>query len=144
MRKGFNRQRPKSGPGRLLGIIPILVLMLSLAWIWKADMVKEYYSTMKDFEAREKTLMTENAHLKGELTELKSLTNVNNVVTKRFGLTQNVSSRVFLQDPIKPAGRMSKFHLVDMQEITDWLERAVFKSGHVTAEEQKNMKTERK
>ncbi len=118
--------------------------MLSLTWIWKADKVKEYYSTMKDFEAREKTLMTENAHLKGELTELKSLTNVNNVVTKRFGLTQNVSSRVFLQDPIKPAGRMSKYHLVDMQEITDWLERAVFKSGHVTAEEQKNMKTERK
>ncbi len=143
MRKGYRRRRPKTGPGRLLGIIPILVLLLSLAWIWKADKVKEYYSTMKNLEDREKSLATENSRLKGELTELKSLTKVNKVVTKRFGLTQNVSSRVFLQDPIKPAGRVSRFHLVDMQEITDWLERAVFKSGHVTAEEQKNMKTGR-
>jgi len=143
MRKGYRRRRPKTGRGGLLGIIPILVLLLSLAWIWKADKVKEYYSTMKNLEDREKSLATENSRLKGELTELKSLTNVNKVVTKRFGLTQNVSSRVFLQDPIKPAGRVSRFHLVDMQEITDWLERAVFKSGHVTAEEQKNMKTGR-
>lgn len=141
MRKGYRRKRPKTGRGRLLGIIPVLVLLLSLAWIWKADKVKEYYSTMKHFEARKKTLTTENSRLKGELTELKSLTNVNNVVTKQFGLTQNVSSRVFFRDPIKPRGRMSKFHLVDMPEITDWLEQAVFKSGYITAEEPKNEKT---
>ena len=99
---------------------------------------------MKNLEIRRKTLTTENSRLKSELTKLKSLTNVNKVVTRQFGLTQNVSSRVFLQDPVKPAGRVSRFHLVDMQEITDWLERAVFKSGHVTAEEQQNIKTGRK
>ncbi len=140
MRKGYRRKQPKTGRGGLLGIIPILVLLLSLAWIWKADKVKEHYSTMKNFEVRKKTLRTENSRLKGELAELKSLTNVNSIVTKRFGLTQNVSSRVFFHDPIKPTGRMSKFHLVDMPEITDWLERAVFKSGYITAEEQKNEK----
>ncbi len=144
MRKSYKRRRPEKRRGGLLVIIPILVLLLSLAWIWKADKVKEYYSTMKNLQVRKKALTTDNSHLKGKLTELKSLTNVNNVVTRRYGLTQNVSSRTFLRDPIKPAGRMSKFHLVDMQEITDWLEQAVFKSGHITAEEQKNMKAGRK
>jgi hypothetical protein len=144
MRKSYRRRRPEKRRGRFLGIIPIMVLLLSLAWIWKADKVKEHYSTMKNLEVRKKALTTDNSRLKGELTELKSLTNVNNIVTKRYGLTQNVSSRVFLRDPVKPAARMSKFHLVDMQEITDWLERAVFKSGHITAEERKNMKAGRK
>jgi hypothetical protein len=141
MRKGYKRRQLKTGRRGFIGVIPILVLFLSLAWIWKADRVKEHYSTMKNLETRRKTLTTENSRLKSELTKLKSLTNVNKVVTRQFGLTQNVSSRVFLQDPVKPAGRVSRFHLVDMQEITDWLERAVFKSGHVTAEEQQNIKT---
>jgi hypothetical protein len=144
MRKGYRRKRPENRRGGLLGIILFLVLLLSLAWIWKADKVKEYYSTMKNLEDRKKSSMTENSHLKGKLTELKSLTSVNKVVTERFGLTQNVSGRVFLQDPIRSAGHVGKFHLVDMQEVTDWLERAVFKSGHVTAEEQQNIKRERK
>ncbi len=99
---------------------------------------------MKNLEATKKAFATANSRLNGELAELKSLTNVNNVVTKRFGLTQNVSSRIFLRDPIRPSSHVSKFHLVDMQEITDWLERAVFKSGHVTAEEQRNMSKGRK
>lgn len=144
MPREYRRRRPKNRRGGLLGIIPILVLLLSLAWIWKADKVKEYYSTMKNLEDRKKSLRTENSHLKGELAELKSLTRVNKVVTEQFGLTQNVSSRVFLQEPIKPAGHVGKFHLVDMQEVTDWLERAVFKSGQVTAEEQQNLKKRQK
>jgi hypothetical protein len=99
---------------------------------------------MKNLETQKKILISENSRLKGQLTEMKSLTNVNKIVADRFGLTQDVSSRVFIRDPIKPSGHISKFHLVDMEEITDWLERAVFKSGHITAEEQQDIKTERK
>jgi hypothetical protein len=144
MRKGYRRNRPQSRRGGFFGVILFLVLLLSLAWIWKADKVKEYYSTMKNLEDIKKSSITENSHLKSSLTELKSLTSVNKVITERFGLTQNVSARVFLQDPVRSAGHTGKFHLVDMQEVTDWLERAVFKSGHVTAEEQQNSKKERK
>ena len=112
--------------------------MLSLIWVWKADMVKEYYSQMKNLEEQKKVLQRENARLSGQLSELKSLTRVDRIVTERFGLTQNVAGRMTIEDPVRRRPAEERFLLVDNEKISDWLERAVFQSGSISAREQES------
>jgi hypothetical protein len=116
-------------------VIPLVALLLSLVWIWKADMVKEHYSRMKSLEEQKRTLERENSRLSGELSDLKSLARVHRVATERFGLTQDVAGRTTLEDPVKRRPAPERFYLVDTEEITDWLERAVFQSGSISARE---------
>lgn len=117
-------------------MIPLAVLLLSLVWVWKADMVKVLYSRMKNLEEAKRTLERENSRLSGELSDLKSLTRVHRVVTERFGLTQDVAARLIIEDPVRDRPATERFFLVDTEEITDWLERAVFQSGSISAREQ--------
>jgi hypothetical protein len=117
-------------------VIPLAALLLSLVWVWKADMVKELYSRMKNLEEAKRTLERENSRLSGELSDLKSLTRVHKVVTERFGLTQDVAARLIIKDPVRHRPATERFFLVDTEEITDWLERAVFQSGSISAREQ--------
>jgi hypothetical protein len=139
MRKKNNRRRKRgSRRGRLWKVIPPAALLLSLIWVWKADMVKEYYSQMKNLEEQKKVLQRENARLSGQLSELKSLTRVDRIVTERYGLTQDVAGRMTIEDPIRRRTAKEKFLLVDTEEITDWLERAVFQSNSVSAREQES------
>lgn len=122
-------------------VIPLAALLLSLIWVWKADMVKEYYSRMKNLEEKKNVLQRENARLSGELSDLKSLTRVDRVVTERFGLTQNVDDRKTIVDPVKSRSVSERFLLVDTEGITDWLESAVFQSNSISAKE-REAKTE--
>lgn len=117
-------------------MIPLAVLLLSLVWVWKADMVKVLYSRMKNLEEAKRTLERENSRLSGELSDLKSLTRVHRVVTERFGLTQDVAARLIIEDPVRDRPATERFFLVDTEEITNWLERAVFQSGSISAREQ--------
>ncbi|MEE9553774.1 MAG: hypothetical protein V3W18_05700 [candidate division Zixibacteria bacterium] len=130
-----SRKTMKSGRGRLILLIPTLVLLLSLAWIWKANKVKDYYSEMKKLEKDKKALDYDNSRLKTGLAELKSLMVVDKTVSRRLGLTQKVSGRIFLEDPVKSSGAETKFDFVDMDDVTDWLEGEVLRSGKVNAKE---------
>ena len=130
-----SKRKAKSSRGRLILLIPALVLSLSLGWIWKANKVKDYYSEMKKLEENRKALDFDNSRLKTELAELKSLTMVDKTATGRLGLTQKVSGRIFFEDPVKSRGIETKIGFVDMDDVTDWLEGEVLRSGKVMAKE---------
>jgi len=115
--------------------IPLIALSLSLFWIWKANRVKELYSQMKRLDETKKILEADNSQLQTELTELKSLIAVDKVATRQLYLTQNVHGRIYLQDPVKATSQGKAFDFVSMDDITDWLEEAVVRSGKVTAKE---------
>jgi len=90
---------------------------------------------MKQLEELKKTLVTDNSRLRTELMNSKSLTAVDYTVTRDLNLTQKVESRLFLTDPVKYSGHKKPFDFVDMDDVTDWLEDAVVRSGKVTAKE---------
>ena len=119
---------------------PVLALTLALAWIWKANKVKEYYSDMKTLEETKNSLLFENSRSRTELAELKSLMAVDKAVTHRLNLTQKVSARIFLEDPVKSVRAGKKYDFVDMDDVTDWLEGEVIRSGKVTAKEREDKK----
>lgn len=121
-------------------LLPVLALFLSLAWVWKANRVKDYYSRMKLLEETRKSYEVENSKLHSRLAELKSLASIDREVTRRFGLTQSVAGRTFLYDPVKSTGPRYSFDFVDMDDVTDWLENAVVRSGSVKAGEEKEEK----
>jgi hypothetical protein len=114
--------------------VPIFVLILSLAWIWKSNQVKENYAAMKKLETQKTNLIAENLRLRAGLMDLKSLSEINKVVTTLFGLTQNVSARLFLSDPVDPEKKYDKINFAVEKDIPDWLETAVTGSDHVKAE----------
>lgn len=91
---------------------------------------------MKNLEGQKEILQRENAGLKSELSELKSLARIDRVVTERFGLTQDVAGRMTIEDPVRHRPVNERFFFVDSEEITDWLERAVFQSNSISAREQ--------
>ncbi len=69
--------------------------------------------------------------------DLKSITRINEIVTKDFGLTQNVSQRRFLSDPVSKEKVDTKLGFALKTKCPDWLENAVVGSGRVRAETQK-------
>jgi hypothetical protein len=115
----------------------IVVMTLSIAWVWKSNQVKEYYAQMKRLETDKTNMITENMQLRASLMDLKSITRIDEIVTKDFGLTQNVSHRQFLQDPVIKDKIESKLAFASDDKIPDWLEDAVVGSGRVRAETQK-------
>ena len=116
-----------------------MVLGLALAWVWKSNQVKDHYKLVKKLETQRADLISENMRLRAELTDLKSLSQINSVVTKRFGLTQNVSERIFLTDPVTPVKNRSKTEFAGDIDMPDWLETAVTGSGRVRAEPAKDV-----
>ena len=118
-------------------MIPVVTLSLCLVWIWKADMVKAYYSKMKNLEAEKKELINEISGNTTILAELKSLSEIEKVVTARFGLTQKVMGRIIISDPVKSKKSETKSYLVEHPGVYDWIEDAVFGAGKVSAEPQR-------
>jgi hypothetical protein len=135
MQRGYKRKRRKSS--RLapkLIAIAMGVLLLALAWVWKSNQVKDYYAGVRKLETQRKDLMAENMSLKASLLDLKSLSEVSKVMAE-YGLTQNVSQRIFLSDPVTPEKKPSKLEFVDdMNNVSDLLDNAISGSGRVRAE----------
>jgi hypothetical protein len=139
MPKRYKRKKQRNFK-RLFTIvaIPILVLILSLAWIWKSNQVKENYANMKKLEVQKSNLIAENMRLKASLMDLKSISQIDKIVTVVYGLTQNVSGRLILSDPVTRAKKIDKLNFAGDGEMPDWLENAVVGSGRVRAEEPKD------
>jgi hypothetical protein len=122
----------------LIASVVVMVMALSIAWVWKSNQVKEYYSMMKRLETDKTNMIAENTQLRAALMDMKSITRINEIVTKDFGLTQNVSQRMFLSDPVSREKVESKLNFAVETDIPDWLENAVVGSGRVRAETRKN------
>jgi regulator of replication initiation timing len=122
----------------VLALIPAVMLGLALSWVWKSNQVKDYYKQMKKLETERANLISENMRLRAELTDLKSLSHINAIVTREFGLTQNVSERIFLADPVAPEKKQSKIEFAAEMDMPDWLETAVIGSGRIRAEQPKD------
>jgi hypothetical protein len=137
MQRGYKRKRRKSS--RLapkLIAIALGVLMLALVWVWKSNQVKEYYSGVKRLETQRKDLMAENMRIRANLLDLKSISEISKVMAD-YGLTQNVSQRIFLSDPVAPEKKPSKLEFVDdMNNVSDLLDNAISGSGRVRAEQE--------
>jgi hypothetical protein len=139
MQRRYKRKK-RGGSKRIVILIALAmgVLALALAWVWKSNQVKEYYATMKRRETERNDIIAENMHLRAKLLDLKSLSSINKVVTKRFGLTQNVSQRIFISDPVKQDRRPNTLDLVgDLKDVPDWIDNAVFNAGRIRAESEK-------
>jgi hypothetical protein len=115
------------------------ILMLALVWVWKSNQVKDYYAKMRRLEIEKKDIISENMRLRGSLMDLKSLSQISKVVTQEYGLTQNVSERIFVMDPVTPEKKQSKLAFAgDMKDVPDWLDNAISGSGRVRAESEKD------
>jgi hypothetical protein len=133
-----SRKKKKPRLLLVLGPVPILALGLALAWVWKSNQVKDYYIELKTLETERTDLISENMRLRAELMDFKSLSRINAVVTKEFGLTQNVFEKIFLADPVTPEKKQNKLGFAGEMEIPDWLETAVVGSGRVRADSPKD------
>ncbi len=122
----------------VIALIPIVPLGLALTWVWKSNQIKDHYRRLKKLEIERANLISENMRVRTELTDLKSLTHINAVVTREFGLTQNVSERIFLADPVKRENKPSKHEFAGDLNVPNWLETAVVGSGGIRAEEPEN------
>ena len=83
-------------------------------------------------------MITENMRLRAGLMDLKSISHINAIATEELGLTQEVSQRIFLADPVEPEKIESRTQFVIDTEIPDWLENAIVGSGRVRAESRKD------
>jgi hypothetical protein len=139
MPRGYKRKNRKN-PKRLIAIsiIPLMILGLALLWVWKSNMVKEYSAAAKKLETDRANLVAENMRIRADLLDIKSISQINSVVTKEYGLTQNVSQRIFISDPVPPEKEASKVNFAGNDDIPDWLETAVMGSGSVRAESNKS------
>jgi hypothetical protein len=135
MPRGYRKKKRNIGRIFALAIIPASALLLALSWVWKSNQVKDYYKELKELETERTNLISENMRLRANLMDLKSLSNINAVVTERFGLTQSVSQRIFLADPVEPRKSENKSGFAGDIEIPDWLENAVIGSGRIRAEQ---------
>ncbi len=142
MQRGYKRKRRSgSARGAKLFAVAMGILALALLWVWKSNQVKENYAQMKRLETERANLIAENTRLKANLQDLKSISAINRVVTRKFGLTQNVSQRIFLLDPVNSDEKPGKLELVgDTKDLPDWIDNAVFGSGRVRAESEKDNK----
>lgn len=103
--------------------------------VWKSNQVKDYYARMRRLEIERGNYIAENARLHANLLELKSIASIHKVVTEQFGLTQNVSQRIFLTDPVAAKKKQDKSYLVVKDNgIPEWIDNSVFGSGRVRAE----------
>jgi hypothetical protein len=121
----------------MIASIVVIVMTLSIAWVWKSNQVKEYYAQMKRLETDKTNMITENMQIRASLMDLKSISRIDEIVTSDFGLTQDVSRRRFLPDPVTKDKIESKLAFASEDKIPDWLEDAVVGSGRVRAETQK-------
>lgn len=140
MPRGSRKRRNKKGRSRIFIALPLLAVCLALVWIWKANKVKEYYSRMRELEESMKVIQADNSQLRNELSKMKSLMAVKEIATGRLKLTQDVSGRIFLEDPVESPKKDKSFNFVDMDDVTDWLEDVVVRSSKVTAQERSEEK----
>lgn len=118
-----------------LSLIPLFILGVALGLIWKSNAVKDRYAAMKRLDTRRLDLIAENSRLRAQLLDLKSLSAINKVVTEQYGLTQNVSERVLLRDPVTAVRDKERTNFAAAKpDIYDWLEGAVINSGKVLAD----------
>ena len=118
--------------------VPLLILALALLWIWKSNEVKACYSTKKKLEAEKAVIIAENARLKGQLMDLKSISAIDKIVTEQFGLTQNVARRIIITDPVPIEKVDNKLNFASNKpDLTDWLEDIVANSSKVMADSPK-------
>lgn len=142
MQRGYKRKRRKSSR-RIVVLIALAmgILALALVWVWKSNQVKDYYAEVKRLATERQDFIAENMRIRASLLDLKSLSAINKVVTQRFGLTQNVSQRIFISDPVAPEKKQSRPDFVgDMKDAPDWLDNAIFGSGRIRAESEKETK----
>ncbi len=141
MRKKYKkRSSRKTGGGFKPVIILFMIFSLCLLMVWKANKVKDYYARTKNLEDVKSRLISENSGLRASLMDIKSLSAVGKIVTRRFGLTQKVSGRLQVKDPVVPSRVEDRTDFVNMDVVADAIEDAVFRAGKVTAEEQKKSK----
>ena len=112
-------------------------MALAIAWVWKSNQVKEYYAKVKRLETDKTNMITENTQLHAALMDLKSLSRIDEIATKNFGLTLDVSERHFLADPVSKDKFDNKLIFASEDKIPEWLEEAIVGSGRVRAETQK-------
>jgi hypothetical protein len=138
MPRGYRRKRRRNYRGllKIAGIV-VVVMALAIAWVWKSNQVKEYYAKAKRLETDKTNMVAENTQLRAALMDLKSISHIDDIATKEFGLTQNVSERHFLPDPVSKEKIDLKLNFASEDKIPDWLEDAVVGSGRVRAETQK-------
>jgi hypothetical protein len=137
MQRGYKRKRRGSRRAFKLIAVALSILMLALVWVWKSNQVKDFYARMKKVETERKDLVAENMRLRGTLLDLKSLSAMGKFA-REFGLTQNVSRRIFLSDPVQQEKKPGKFDFANETEVVpDWLDNAISGSGRVRAESDK-------
>ena len=136
MQKRYSRRtrEPEFGRKALILGIPIGILVICLAWIWKADRVKAYSSIIRQLETQKKEITAENTEYITYLATMKSFTEIEKIAFERFGLTQKVMSRIRLADPVVPPKSESLKSFADNLKVYDWVERIVFDEGRVTAD----------
>jgi hypothetical protein len=145
MRRGYRGGRDINLGRRALFIgVPLGILLICLAWIWKADRVKAYSSIIRQLESQKKEIIAENAIFKTELLKLRSFGEIEKIAGDRFGLTQKVRDRLILADPVTPAVTVTKNLFAGELKIYNWIEDAVFRSNMVTAETGDSLKIIRK
>jgi hypothetical protein len=118
-------------------LVAVLFLAVCLGSIWKTDLVKSNYRAMIDLEKAKKDIIAENTRMKADLQDRKSLSSIDNVVTKRFGLTQNVSSRLYLEDPVKRDNIPDPKYFVDIDKLVETAEDMMFGAGQANAKTNK-------
>jgi cell division protein FtsL len=132
------KYKRKSKPGKALilkpGIFIVSIFALGLLMIWKSNKVKDYYSKTKDLEKYKGELISEISEYRAELMDLKSITQVGEVI-KKYGLTQNVSERLKIEIPATEDNAPDRKLFVNMDIFAEWLEEAVFRSGKINAQD---------
>lgn len=118
------------------GIFIVMIFALGLLMIWKSNKVKDYYSRTRDLEKSKGELISEISEYKAELMDLKSITQVGEVV-KKYGLTQNVSERLKIEIPAIGKNGDTRRLFVNTDIFAEWLEEAVFRSGKINARERR-------
>ena len=131
-----SRKKTETGKKPVLkpGLLIISVFALGLLMIWKSNKVKDYYSKTRDLEKAKGELVSEISEYKAELMDLKSITQVGEVV-KKYGLTQNVSERLKIEIPANERNGDTRRLFVNVDLFAEWLEEAVFRSGKINARE---------
>jgi hypothetical protein len=114
-----------------------LVMGLLLSWVWKSNQVTDYSQRLKKLETRRDDLKSENTRLSAELADLKSLSRIHVVVTREYGLTQNVAQRIFLADPVTPKKKHGRLEFASETGILDWLETTMAGSNVTRADSPK-------
>jgi len=116
------------------GVFIISIFALGLLIIWKSNKVKDYYSKTKNLEKSKGELISEISEYRAELMDLKSITQVGEVV-KKYGLTQDVSERLKIEIPATEDNKNDRKLFVNMDMFAEWLEEAVFRSGRINAQD---------